>query len=67
MSTFVVLWLYFATPWAWHGMPMGPGWASVAVLDAEACGEAINRSRTQAVCAEPGVFLFPMATLLGNE
>lgn len=36
-----VLWLFFPAPWAFHGLPMSPGWASVAVQDEAACQRAL--------------------------
>ena len=61
MTALVVLWLYFAQPWSWGPIPMTPGWASVAVLDPEACAEALTRTIQPAVCASPGVELEPLA------
>lgn len=40
-TTLFVLWLFFPTPWAFHGLPMSSGWASVAVLDEAACQRAL--------------------------
>lgn len=57
----LVLWLYFATPWNWNGLPMSSGWASTAVLDPPACHEALERVRQVAVCLEPGATPGPLA------
>lgn len=67
MNTLVVLWLYFASPWSWYGIPMSAVRASIAVLDAGACAEAQARSRTLAVCAAPDVTLHPLASLDRKE
>lgn len=30
---FFVLWVYSALPWGFHGVLIGPGWASVMIYD----------------------------------
>lgn len=52
-ATLMVLWLYFSQPWMWGPIPMTPGWAAVAVLDKEACLEAISRANSPAICLPP--------------
>lgn len=53
-TTLFVLWLFFSAPWAFHGLPMGPGWASVAVLDKTACQEALLNAARPAQCVPAG-------------
>lgn len=67
MTSFVVLWLFFSSPWVWHGLPMDPGWAAVAVLDPESCPEALTRVRQPAVCAPGEMALTPLAEIHRTE
>lgn len=66
METLFVLWLYFAAPWSFHGVPMTPGWASVAVLNAEVCHLArLTAARGRpALCLRPRVFSLPQPLAL---
>lgn len=61
MIPLMVLWLFFSTPWAWGPIPMTPGWAAVAVLNAEGCQEALERAVSPAVCLGPGQEPRPLA------
>lgn len=53
-EAYFVLWLLFSTPWALGPVPMGPGWAGVALLDREACATALERSRQPGQCLPGG-------------
>lgn len=52
--TLFVLWLFFPTPWIFHGLPMDPGWASVAILDETTCQEALLHAARPAQCVPGG-------------
>lgn len=50
----LVLWLYFATPGAWGGIPMSSGWVRGAQLTPRACHETLELKKQIAVCLPPG-------------
>ncbi len=65
--TLLVLWLFFSNPWHFGPFPMTPGWFAAAVLDSEACGEAVDRASSPAVCLLPDSLPGPLSQILRDS